>query len=109
MARFITASKDIAISGAESFTWTRAIDTLFFDPAFVQKLGALQAIDLRRKLRALTTGVAVELTEDEWTALRDCARVPVALGPGFIYADGAEEFFRAILDAPTKNPSDTNT
>ena len=104
MSRFVKASPDITISEAESWTWTRAVDTLFFDPAFVQKLGALQAIDLRRKLRGLTTGTVVELTEDEWTALRDCARVPVALGPGFVYAAGAEEFFRAILDAPVKSP-----
>ncbi len=104
--RYVTATYPISLRDPSTdvvtpavIQWADAVRALLQDPKFLQQLDVLDAVDLRKKLLAATPDSPAELSDGEWTVLSGIAKRPTTLTPAFVFS--AEEFFRAILDAPT--------
>ena len=109
MSRYISASAPVIVptpTGDRITPWEDCIRALFNDQRLQKALNVFDLIDLRKRLLGLELGgPPVMVTDDEGKALAVCCTQCEIFTPAFLYAPGAEEFFRAITDAPTKAPS----
>lgn len=111
MSKYIIASSDVQLSdpmsGAilRSMPWSECIVALFMDARLQTLLDIFTLIDLRAKLKALHVGMsAVMISDEEGAALATICKNPTIFQPNFLFSPGAEEFFRAFTDAPSKSP-----
>lgn len=99
----IDGMKDTVLA---TVTWEEAARGLFRDPRIQQSnLDIFALIDLRKALISAKAGDVVAIKEEEWAALCSSLRAGGGFAPDFIHS--AEAFFRAFLDAPTKDPRPT--
>lgn len=111
MSKYIIASSDVQLSDPMSgailrtMPWEECLVALFMDARLQSMLDIFTLIDLRAKLKALRFGMpAVMITDEEGAALATICKNPTIFQPNFLFSPGAEEFFRAFTDAPSKNP-----
>ena len=85
-------------------TWEAAARTLFRDPRVLQAFDVLTLMDLRKAvIGGRHGGVPVGIADDDWAAMLPFVKRPMAFSNEFAFA--GEAFFRAWIDAPTKDPS----
>lgn len=111
MSKFIVASPNVELTDPmsgqviRSMPWSECIVALFMDARFQKMLDLFPLIDLRAKLKDLHFGMpAVMITDQEAEALATICQRPEIFQPNFLFSPGAEEFFRAFTDAPSKHP-----
>lgn len=83
---------------------SHALRVLFRDQRIGQALTAPDVYDLRSRLLAAKSGEVVQLSKEEFEALKPCLEKPAVYGPPFLYAPEGAAFLLAFLDSPEKKP-----
>lgn len=117
MARYVTAVETLTFEDepgeapSKPLTWEGMVKALFADPRLQQVLDVFTLQDLRRKLIKLvyiegdfSDKTTAAISDDEYSAIVPILKRPQTFTSRFIHSEGGETFFRAFIDAPTKDP-----
>lgn len=88
----------------QTFTWADFVRLLFLEPSVVEGIDALDRLAYRRELAGCTKGVFYGVPDEPAKLLAEACKRPKAISAAAQYS--AEEFLRAVIEAPTKKPEE---